>query len=150
MLFKTHLIFGLLAGLYALDFLDINHSFLFMIFVLFASILPDADHDGSRISKEFFPFKLISWLFNHRGIVHSVFIAGILSGILIFFGYMSIGYGLLIGYLSHLIIDGLSTNGVMLFYPFSKFKLRGFIKVGGFIENILFFVILGFVLWKIA
>jgi len=53
------------------------------------------------------------------------------------------GYGIFVGYLSHLIGDGLSKEGINLLYPFTKLEIRGFLKVGGFVENILFIFLLG-------
>jgi inner membrane protein len=51
----------------------------FIIFVVFASLLPDVDHPGSEVSN-YLPF--VSKFFKHRGITHSIFGVTIFSSIL--------------------------------------------------------------------
>lgn len=150
MLFKTHLFFGFLAGLIALDFLDIKNKFLFLIITIIFSIFPDVDHENSKINKKLIITKIFSILFKHRGFVHSIFFVLVLFLIAIYFNYFDVGYGVLTGYLAHLAIDGLTKNGVKMFYPVFNFKIRGFVRTGGFLERIIFLVILVLIIAKIS
>ena len=150
MLFRTHILIGFLLGLLALDILDVENKFIFLIFTIIFSSFPDVDHEGSKINNKLFFTKIFSFLFKHRGFVHSIFFALILFLIARKFGYYSAGYGVLVGYLAHLSADSLTRNGVRIFYPLFNFKIRGFIKTGGLIERMLFYCILALILLKIS
>ena len=55
----------------------------------------------------------------------------------LFFGFW---YMLVIvaGYLSHLVLDMLNHQGVGLFFPIIKWRIKGFLKSGGFFEKAVF------------
>jgi len=75
----TALTFG--ASLY------LNQSFFlpFIIFVVFAALLPDVDHPNSEISN-FFP--VLNKIFPHRGVTHSAVGAGVITaGLYLLLGY---------------------------------------------------------------
>ena len=79
MMFRTHLAFALLVGLLTMSLFDLN-KYLFVSLVLFAGILPDIDYPRSKIGKKLRAVSVpIKFLFGHRGIFHSVFMAGIIS-----------------------------------------------------------------------
>jgi membrane-bound metal-dependent hydrolase YbcI (DUF457 family) len=42
------------------------------------------------------------------------------------------------GYFIHILLDGITIQGIMPFYPY-KIKMRGIIRTGSIIEDILFF-----------
>ncbi len=133
MLFKSHLAFSFLVGLIFINIFNPKNQILFIILVLFGSALPDIDQPKSQVGKN---FKIIGWLFKHRGIFHSIFMALLISfGFYFLTGYFS---AFLLGYLSHLITDALTVAGVSFFYPISNFKIRGFIKTGSLAENLMF------------
>jgi len=132
-MFRTHIIFSFLTGLIFINVLNPANQILFMILVLFGSAVPDIDHPNSKIGKN---FKIIGWLFKHRGIFHSVFMALLISSALYFFtGYFS---AFLLGYLSHLVADAMTISGIAFLYPLSRKKIRGFIKTGSLSENLMF------------
>jgi len=54
----------------------------------------------------------------------------------------SAAFGFLIGFLSHLFLDCLTLKGVILFWPISKKRIKGFFKTGGIFETFLFFILL--------
>ena len=140
MMFRTHLVFGFLFGLLASSIFNVGNIYLFMLFVLFAAGLPDIDHPKSKYGRRLgIISKAINLVAGHRGIFHSLLFA-LLFGIAFWYFNKTIGLGIFIGYLSHLIGDGLSREGVNLLYPFSKLEIRGFFRVGSFIEHILFFI----------
>ena len=140
MLWYTHLAFGLLVSLFALDYFPLQNKIIFVPLVLFASLLPDIDHPRSKIGKK---IKVIAFLFEHRGFFHSVFALIIVSFPFFVLGYATIGWAFLLGYGSHLLIDTLSHQGIMYFHPVLRWRIRGVISTGGLLEKILFIVLLG-------
>ena len=142
-MFKTHLMFSFLIGLLVILSFNIDNNFLFLLLVLFFGALPDIDHHKSWIGRR---FRILSFLVNlvskHRGIFHSIFHVLILYGIFLYYGLKEVALAAAIGYLSHLVMDALTKTGTNFLYPFSKFKIRGFIRTGGFLELVLLFLFL--------
>ena len=139
MLYYTHLAFGFLLGLLGIKYFGVQNQILFIILVLFAALLPDIDSPNSKLGSK---VKIISLFFKHRGILHSLLILPVISFILFYFNFSRFSLPILIGYLSHLIGDSITKEGIMLFSPFSKFRIKGFIKTGGIIEHIIFLVLI--------
>ncbi|MBI2548380.1 metal-dependent hydrolase [Candidatus Woesearchaeota archaeon] len=159
----THLVFGIVVALLFLVFVpsayvdrygDSNENvsaFLFLFLVALGALLPDIDHPGSLLGKR---VKLVGWLFSHRGIWHSLLLPAAILGLGWFFfpWFLYPSMALSLGIVSHLLLDGLTPRGVRLFYPFSDFQLRGFLKTGGALETVLFIGILitmGWLLWQL-
>ncbi len=126
----------------------------------FTSLLPDLDASesmikhltiGGYIGREKFGIKpfylpafIMSKLFGHRGVLHSlVALALVALGayFLIPFTSTAVFALILIGYASHLAGDALTKSGIEIFWPNKKNygllprKLR--VKTGGFIDTIL-------------
>ena len=142
MMFKTHLMFGLFLSLLFFSYFDLN-PFIFIIVLVFCSILPDIDHGKSWIGRK---LRIISWItnfiFGHRKLIHSIIFTTIIAFLIRnFFGLYWVPFYL--GYLSHIFLDILTKQGVYLFYP-SNFKINGFIKTNGIIEKV--FLVFLFVL----
>lgn len=133
MLFRTHFAISLLVGVLVAHFF--NNSLFFVILVIFFGLLPDIDTPFSHVGRRrcFYPFQ---WLSGHRKIFHSFILVLIISLGLLFFSKFLM-WSFLIGYSSHLFADTLTIRGIQPFYPL-EFKIRGFIKTGGFAELILF------------
>ncbi len=139
MLFRTHLVFGLLVGLLFVNFFDVGNRILFLGFVLFFSISPDIDHGRSFIGRRFFILsKIINFIFGHRKLIHSLFFALVIYFVFRNFGFFDLGRAALVGFFSHIVMDGLTVDGVRFLYPL-KYKLRGFVRSGSFFETILFY-----------
>ncbi|MFH0936356.1 MAG: metal-dependent hydrolase [Candidatus Woesearchaeota archaeon] len=137
MRFKNHLLFGLLLGLLYIKIFNVKHQYFTLFMILLSSIFVDIDLSTSKIGGKTIPISnIINIIFSHRGIIHSAYIPLLLFLVLYVNGYTSIGIAILIGYIGHLLLDGLTKEGVHLFYPFLDF--RGFVKVGGLIEKIIF------------
>ena len=120
-----------------------SQKYLFLILLLLGSLLPDIDSPYSKLGRKIKPISgVIKFIFGHRGFFHSV-IPAIL--IYVVFRYILdmrlIGVALLIGYILHLVIDGLTKEGVNYFYPFVKFRMSGFVKTGGMLEWLIFCVL---------
>ena len=151
MMFRTHVAFGFLVGLFLLQMWSPNNQILFMIMVLLGSALPDIDHPESKVGKR---VKIIGFLFEHRGFFHSIFAALILYLVLLSFSsfaaYSVYITGLVMGYLSHILIDAITKEGIMPFHPLSRFRLNGFIRTGKVLEYIILVLLILFDAWKLV
>lgn len=141
MMWKTHLVFGLLAASFAFSFF---HSPWYVFFPLAAlgALLPDIDHEGSKINKLLPVTRWVSKFFAHRGFFHSIFPVLILYFAFKYFGLLSIGIPLCIGYVAHLASDCLTHMGIGLLHPVLNLRIEGFLKTGGFTETAIFLVVL--------
>lgn len=141
-MFKTHLIISFLIGLSTFQFFDIN-GIIFIAVVVLAGILPDIDMPTSKIGSKTKPLsKLLNLLFGHRGLIHSIFVPIVFLWIFYYFNMVEYGLAIFIGYIGHLIADALSWEGINFLYPIAKFRIQGFIKVGGFLEYSIFVMLL--------
>ena len=137
MLFRTHITFSILIFFALRKVLPIPIWVLF--FVLFSTAIVDIDIKNSKIGKRWY-FRPIQWITKHRGFLHSTTMGILLSLLVASFNKWA-GFGFLVGYVSHLFLDCLTKAGVRLFWPI-KWKLKGFIKSGGVIEDIFFVIFL--------
>ena len=147
MMFRTHFVFALLLGLVSFSYFDLN-PYLFVFIVVACASLIDIDEPKSKIGSRLwilsFPLK---FLFGHRKLMHSLFVWGLIAFILSLFTKYWIPC--LIGFFSHLFLDGLTKEGVNI-YPFN-FRVNGFIRTGGLFEIIIFIFLLclnGFFVWN--
>jgi inner membrane protein len=149
MQFKTHIAFSFLVSLFLIDFLKIKNQILFLIIVLFFSIFPDLDEHTSKISKKLRSISYITnSLFKHRSLFHSIWIPLILSSILFSINKI-ISIAILTGYISHLILDALTIKGLAPFSPIINKKIKGFIKVNSLLDNLLFYLFVVIIIYKL-
>lgn len=109
------------------------------------ALLPDIDKKNTTISNKHPVVSFFVRLFTtHRGFTHS-FLALIMLAYPLYLlvktvGSVYLGYaviGILLGYMSHLMLDMFNPEGIPLFFPF-KFKVSlAPIKTGGLIEHII-------------
>lgn len=118
-------------------FLEIPLFVLF--FVLFGTGFVDIDAKGSKFGNHWY-FRPLQWITKHRGFVHSL-IAGLIFSLMIGLINLWGGFGFFIGYISHLFLDCFTKSGVKLFWPF-KFKIKGFVRSGGMVEDVIFVLLL--------
>lgn len=137
---KTHtqggFLFALITNPFIVSTLKMENKvyacFLMIVYIYgayFGSLLPDIDMKNSYISKKVpIVYKLFGKHFKHRGFTHSIVFflmlwvcASILVGLAegdyivkLFF------YGFLIGYISHIVLDLFTSDGVYLFAPYKK------------------------------
>lgn len=142
MLAKTHILFG--AGL-ALAASQVAHLSVPTTLIVVGSgamggLLPDIDHPSSTFGRRIWPVSLIiSKVFGHRGITHSLLAVSGLT-FLLFSGYHlpAVSLGLIVGYLSHLLGDFITPHGIPLLWPYSKcYRIPCPIRTGGFGEGVL-------------
>ncbi len=143
MLFRTHIVFSLVV--YFLISYYVEIPFYVLIFVLLATVFVDIDVKSSKFGNRWY-FRPLQWVVRHRGIFHSLFFAVLIS--LIIGGInLWVGFGFFVGYLSHLFLDCFTRSGVRLFWPL-RFKIKGFVRSGGIIEEVVFVLfLLGDVFW---
>ena len=133
MRFFTHLVAGILAAVLFIDLFNPRNLILSAIVIILASVLPDIDTPMSKVGKR---FKVVGFIFKHRGFFHSL-LAILIFGFLLMSVYgKEIALAFSIGYLAHLLMDALTVSGVRFFHPFSKKTIKGFVKTGGFLEKI--------------
>ena len=147
-MFRTHLVFALLIGLLFLDKFD-GSRIGFLLVVLLSASLVDIDHPRSKIGKQFWMIsKPFNFLFGHRKLFHSVFIAVAFS-VVIWKFFNGWWLPFFLGYFSHILIDGFTLEGINFIYPIKQLRLQGFIETGKKQENILFglFVIVDLLLF---
>lgn len=145
MIWITHILGGVLSYIlsYKLGLIPQSDSTLLTLFV-FGSLLPDIDHPRSFISNSFLPFKIASYgvsTFGHRTIMHSFLGIGIWYVVFnMLFPLVGIQLtqlqilSILIGYVSHLILDSLTLSGVDWSYPLHILHPRFIIRTGGVLE----------------
>lgn len=141
MMGRTHMAIGFLTGLVGSAFLDVN-PVVFTLLTTFGSLLPDIDHEKSKINRAVPVTRWIPRIFKHRGFFHSLFPPVIMIFFFWQFNLMDLGLPLVVGYLSHLASDCLTKLGCNLLYPVSTFRVQGFVMTDGVVE----FAILTFVI----
>ena len=143
----THLALGFLTALFAMQVLSPENQILFLILVLFGSLAPDLDHPDSKLGKR---TKIFAYLFEHRGFMHSIYAVAIFFFIsYLLFNTSVYLWAVPLGYLSHLISDSISKEGIMFFHPLSKARLRGFIRTGSMAEYAIFIALFCLAVWKL-
>ena len=128
MTLPNHLAGGIVfTGIFASFFsINILSNPIAIATTLIASILPDIDHTKSLIGKLFLPVsRYLNRRFGHRTITHSITFLGLIALFLLFlernfFPEKPITTIFVMGYISHLLLDMATIQGVPLFYPFFR------------------------------
>ncbi len=137
MLYYTHLLFtGLLCSLLWESLPE--KSWLFVGIALFSTLLPDIDKKNSILGRV---VPLVGRVTKHRSAFHTPLAAAIGWAGLRLVGGPIIAMAFLTGYLSHLGLDAISKEGIIIFYPLSKKHFRGPVSVGRSSEYVLAFLI---------
>lgn len=137
---NTHIIGGLAASLAVAQVTNYEPILLVGAGVV-GALMPDICHGGSTIGRKFKVLsKLINTLFGHRSFTHSLLFLGLLAILLTsFVNNESIIVGLLVGIVSHLILDMATKNGIKLLFPLKltvRFPITA--KTGGTVEYLVF------------
>lgn len=147
---KTHIAFGVLCALVVMPFVNTANKFIFFFLVLLGSLLPDVDHPHSKLGNK---LGILSKFFNalagHRTIFHSIFFALLIPGLVWYFLSKPYGIALFVGYLSHLVMDGLTKSGINFLHPISTLRLKGFVETGSLTETLVFALIILLILVKV-
>jgi membrane-bound metal-dependent hydrolase YbcI (DUF457 family) len=138
MLGRTHAITGLAAGL---AFAAITHTTATTPIAAYAlaagaALLPDLDQHAAMATRTIAtkPAHVILRHFQHRCFTHSIlgvsifaaFVFVAWASLALFVGNLSPAFATLTvaGYISHLVADAFNKQGIMLFYPYSPFKIK--------------------------
>lgn len=135
---ETHIKGGYILSLLALPFINDKYLyeyniiykliliFIYIYFSYFGSLFPDLDMRGSYISKRFPTiYKKFGSKLTHRGLTHSlVFIYALcyLFNLLVKYSsnnvvFICLSSGFIVGYVSHILLDIITKEGIQLFYP---------------------------------
>ncbi|MFH1971865.1 MAG: metal-dependent hydrolase [archaeon] len=148
MMFKTHLVIGVLLGLVLVSLLNPVYPVLFFGVLVLASLLPDIDTPKSKVGKKVgIVSNILNVTLGHRGLMHSIYLPAVVAIFGVLFGFPLIGYAFAIGYMIHLIADMFTKDGIHLFYP--VLNIRGFITTGSIWESFIFFICCGLVILKV-
>lgn len=159
MLAFTHIAAGLASSLLAAKALHAQPEQVTLIMSggVLGSMMPDMDHPRSAFGSRVLPLSLLlSAIFGHRGITHSLLAVIGISGLCWWAlnavnwhqGYaVPVVFGIAAGYLSHLAGDWLTNSGVQLLWPVKR-RFVSPIKLctGDLREYLLAFVLYG---WSI-
>ncbi|SEQ61428.1 metal-dependent hydrolase [Piscibacillus halophilus] len=117
---KTHITTSLTLAAGISKYLALPFTVGYLAGTVLGSVLPDIDKKDSFIGQRSLGIShLVQMLFGHRGFTHSVLCWVIIS--IICLNYPSaFTYGLLIGYIGHIIGDFFSNRGVPILYPIIK------------------------------
>ncbi len=151
---KTHMVFGILLALFVLDFRGTSSWTLYLIGAFLGAILPDVDHPKSyfnnKVPQILKPMtQVLSRTLKHRGVMHSIFPLIIIFAITLYWSSNSFLFGLFVGYLSHLLIDGFTVQGTNFLNPITTLRLSGFIETGTTSEVFLFVLLIVALILKI-
>ncbi len=142
MMYYTHLAFGILVSLLAIELFDINNKLFFILIAVLFSIFPDIDETKSKFGRKYkLTSRIINFIFGHRGFFHSIYIPLALYFIFYYIN-IEIGAAVLLGYFSHLFMDALTKNGIRPLYPILNKKISGFFRTNSLLEKILFLIII--------
>ena len=137
---KTHIIGGLAASL-AFAQVSSYDPVLLMGAGVVGALIPDICHGGSKMGRTFpLVSKVINSLFGHRSLTHSLlflFVIGVLLNA--FVSNESVVAGILVGMVSHLLLDMATKNGIKLLFPLKirvRFPLTT--RTGGVVESLVF------------
>ena len=150
MLAKTHIAFGILAGLVALKYVPISNQLLFIALVIVGVFLPDIDHYDSKVNRSLKVTRIIPLFFGHRGFFHSIFAALLIFAGLWWWQGFIYGAGLFVGYVSHLISDALTVSGVGFLNPIVHYKIKGPVQTGTVTETLVFFAVIALDAWLLV
>lgn len=137
---KTHIVGGIAASLAFAQISNYDPVILVGAGVI-GALIPDICHGGSTIGRKL-PIisKVVHILFGHRSFTHSMLFL-LLMGVLLNSVVIneSVVAGVLVGMVSHFILDMATKNGIKLLYPLKitvRFPLTT--RTGGMVEYIVF------------
>lgn len=149
MMARTHMVAGGAAWMLFSTAITREVNPALMLVSAWAALLPDIDHPGSVVGRKVLPISLlISGIFGHRGITHSLIATLLMTVGALHFLQAGSSAGIIVaaisvGYLSHLFTDWLTPSGIPLLWPSKRrFGSPFSIRTGGVGE---FFLMVGMV-----
>lgn len=114
---KSHMVGGVALGAIVLKHFPLEAT-TFMGSILIGSLLPDIDHQHSKMGRWVRPFKLGE----HRTVTHSLLFNVGVFGMTRLTDVPGVYWGMTVGVLSHLLLDVCNPTGIPWFYPWNKKK----------------------------
>jgi len=139
MMMRTHLAIGVAVALFLLP--HVNNGWIFVPVVIIASLLPDIDSGFSTAGRNVFS-KFLQFFVKHRGVIHSLTFAVLVSLLFAFF-LPVLALPFFLGFSFHLLADSFTPEGIRPFWPL-KGVVKGKIRTGGKVEDVMFVVFLIF------
>ncbi|MBS3073829.1 metal-dependent hydrolase [Candidatus Pacearchaeota archaeon] len=139
MLSRTHIAIGIFFAFLLLP--SISHPLAFSVTLLISSLLPDIDSPISFLGKYKF-FSVLQTFLHHRGVLHSLTTAVILS-LVVSIIFPTLALGFFLGYAVHLIADSFTIEGIAPFWPL-RGRLSWKLKTGGYTENVMLVIFIMF------
>lgn len=140
---KTHIVGGIASSLAFAYFSNFDPVITVGAGII-GALIPDICHGGSKMGKAL-PIlsKIINLIFGHRSFTHSLLFLVLASFLMDrFLPYDAVKNGLMIGMISHLILDMATKSGIQLFFPISfKVKFPITIRTGSMPENLVFSIL---------
>ncbi|MFE6168616.1 metal-dependent hydrolase [Viridibacillus arvi] len=135
---NTHILGGITAGLAFAQISNYDPLVLIGSSVV-GALIPDICHSGSKIGRTFrITSKIVNKIFGHRSFTHSLLFLLLMSFVMnTYISNESITAGVLLGMVSHYILDMATKNGIKLFFPLKitvRFPLTT--RTGSKVENI--------------
>ena len=165
MTWPTHIAGGVVLTSVGLSALGFPVTLPILIIGALGGLAPDLDASDAKIKhfkfSRFKPFwlisEMISTLFGHRGVMHSLLAVVVISIglwlVSLYIGGALIFYvAFIIGYISHLVADSITKSGIPFLYPWKKrlhlLSKKITLKTGSILEYlILILLIIFFVYW---
>ena len=131
----THLLAGLILAAIFVEYIVYERVLLAVVLILLGSVLPDIDERKSLIGRN---VPLVGWFVKHRTFFHSILFI-VAATILLWFVLEPVYVWSFAGaILLNILLDAMTPAGVQPFWP-SKLKIKGFVRVGGLLEQFIFF-----------
>lgn len=137
---NTHIVGGIAASL---AFAQVSHydPVILLGAGVVGALIPDICHGGSTIGRKLpIVSKVINTIFGHRSFTHSLLFLFLIGVLLItFMKNESVTAGILVGMVSHYILDMATKNGIKLLFPLKvtiRFPLTT--RTGGSVEYVVF------------
>ena len=140
MLGNTHIVGGITASLAFAQISNENPLILVGAGIV-GALLPDICHGGSKMGRTFpISSKIVNKLFGHRSFTHSLLFLFCIAVLMnAFVPYKGFTIGLLLGMVSHFILDMGTRQGIKLFFPINlKVRFPLTIKTGSKVEKFIF------------
>ncbi|MEN0665613.1 metal-dependent hydrolase [Caldifermentibacillus hisashii] len=143
---KTHILVGISAGTLYLHYVgSVDEDVLFFGGLIFGAMVPDIDHTGSKIGRAV-PIidDMISSVFGHRTFTHSLLF--LILGYWLFHIFSlpeSLEFGIMLGIISHIVLDMLTVDGVKFLWPLkTRVGIPFSVKTGGLFEHSFFLLLI--------
>ena len=125
MMWRSHLVMGVVAAEITFEVLEITRAPELYALALLGSLVPDLDEPRAKLSRILFFISIpLSKVVTHRGFTHTLlFSALVASGLYLLSVPLAMVLFLSVGILSHLIADAMTYVGVPWLYPLSRGRL---------------------------